>query len=95
MQNKAVGVTKYWSEHGYDENQVVFDENEFDYGQIDVLRRFEGTHPAVMQDLIARKNWHFSYDISKNRPRLKDRFKDALEKLTGRRYFDYKNYRII
>ncbi len=95
MQNKALGVTKYWSENGYDENKVVFDENDFDYGQIDVLEKFTGTHPAVMQELIARKNWQFHYDISKNHPAFKDRLKNILEKITGKRFFDYKNYRII
>jgi hypothetical protein len=95
MQNKALGVTKYWSENGYDENKVVFDKNEFDYGQIDVLEKFTGTHPAVMQELIATKNWQFYYDISKNHPAFKDRLKNLLEKISGKRFFDYKNYRII
>jgi hypothetical protein len=48
-----------------------------------------------MQERIAKKNWQFNYDISKNKPKLKDRFKNALEKITGRRFFDYKNYKII
>lgn len=95
MQNKAMGVGKYWSEEGYDEKKVKFDENEFDYSTIDVLRKFKGTHPAVMQEMIARSNWSFDYDISKNKPKLKDRFKNLVEKITGKRPFDYKNYKEI
>ena len=95
MQNKAIGVGKYWSEEGYDEQKIKFDENEFDYGKIDVLKKFTGTHPAVMQERIARMNWKFDYDISRNNLKLKDRFKNTLEKITGNRFFDYKNYRII
>jgi hypothetical protein len=95
MQNKAMGVGKYWSEEGYDEKKVVFDKNEFDYGKIDVLKKFTGTHPEVMKERIARQNWQFDYDISKNKPKLKDRFKNRLEKVTGRRFFDYRNYKKI
>jgi hypothetical protein len=60
-----------------------------------VLRKFTGTHPAVMQEMIARSNWSFDYDISKNKPKLKDRFKNLVEKITGKRPFDYKNYKEI
>lgn len=95
MQNKALGVGKYWSEEGYDEQKVKFDENDFDYNKIDVLKKFTGTHPSVMKGRIDRNNWKFDFDIAKNKPKLKDRFKNTLEKLTGRRFFDYKNYRVI
>ena len=95
MQNKAIGVGKYWSEEGYDERKVKFDENDFDYTNIDVLKKFTGTHPAVMQERISRMNWKFDYDISRNHVKLKDRFKNMLEKITGKRFFDYKNYRTI
>jgi hypothetical protein len=98
MQNKFLGVGKYWSEESVpDPNAapIKFDENEFDYSKIDVLKKFNGTHPSVMLPHIANKNWHFDFDISKNNPKLKDRFKNTLEKITGRRFFDYKNYKII
>jgi hypothetical protein len=86
MQSKNVDVGKYWSKDGYSE------ENEFDYGNIDVLKKFTGTHPAVMQKRINEMNWKFTYDISRNNLKLKDRFKNVLEKITGKRFFDYKNY---
>ena len=69
--------------------------NEFDYRQVDALSLFEGTHPAVMKDRIEKKNWKFDFDISKSTFSRKERLKRYLEKLTGRRVMEYKNYRIV
>lgn len=83
----------------YNDNQqkqkIAFDKNEFDYNSIDSLKKFTGTHPAVILDRIREKNWEFDYDISKNKLKLKDRFKNLLENVTGRRFFDYQNYKIL
>jgi len=68
--------------------------NEFDYSGIDSLALFEGTHPKIMQDLIARKNWSFDYDLSWNKITLKSRFKRFVKWLTGIE-IGYKNYRIV
>ncbi len=69
---------------------------EFDYSGIDSLKRFAGTHPAVMQDRIDRKNWQFEYDISRKKfKNFKRRVLYWIEQKTGRRLFDYRNYRVI
>jgi hypothetical protein len=68
---------------------------DFDYSQVDALEKFTGTHPEVIQERINRMNWKFNYDPSYNNLKPKERFKNLLEKLTGRRFFDYKNYRVI
>ncbi len=81
MQNKALGVFKYWSEENPDPQKLKFDEDEFDYKRIDVLKKFTGTHPSVMKERVANKNWQFDYDISKNKLTLKDRFKIRWKKL--------------
>lgn len=68
----------------------------FDYSsQIDALEKYNGTHPSVMQELIHRINWNFEHDISFNKLKTKDKLKNLLEKITGRRLFDYKNYREV
>jgi len=67
---------------------------EFDYSEIDSLALFKGTHPAVMQDLIKRKNWVFDHDLSKNKITLKSWFKRNVKLLTGIE-IGYKNYKII
>ena len=68
---------------------------EFDYSGIDALQKFEGTHPKVMQPRIEKANWHFEHDLSQNKIKLKDRFKLFMEKYTGVRPFDFRNYRIV
>lgn len=66
--------------------------SEFDYSQIDALSRFHGTHPQVMQHRIASKNWQFDHDLSHTNYSAKERFKQWVERLTGYRLWEYKNY---
>ncbi len=68
---------------------------EFDYSQIDALEKYKGTHPAVMQSRIDSANWKFEYDLAYNKLGIKERFKNLVEKITGKRPFDYKNYKIV
>lgn len=74
-------------------NIPVVNNIQFDYSQIDSLTRFKGTHPQVMNERIIRKNWAFDHDISRKNFRLRDRILHWLERLTGHRFFDYRNYR--
>jgi hypothetical protein len=67
----------------------------FDYSKIDALEKYTGTHPKVMHEKIAGINWQFEHDLSYNNLSIKDRFKNVLEKLTGKRPFDFNNYKII
>ncbi len=64
----------------------------FDYSEIDSLTRFNGTHPKVMHERIAAKNWSFEHDISRKQFSFKGRILHTIEKLTGKRLFDYQNY---
>jgi hypothetical protein len=68
---------------------------DFAFTLVNALNKFTGSHPAVMQQRIKNMSWTFKYDISKNTFKLKDRFKNLIEKLTGKRVFSYKNYKII
>lgn len=67
----------------------------FDYSKIDSLQKFTGTHPAVMKEWIEKMNWKFDHDLSYNHPKMKDRFKNFVEKITGKRPFDYRNYIVV
>jgi hypothetical protein len=67
----------------------------FDYSEIDSLQKFTGTHPAVMAARIKDKNWTFDYDVSRKNFRIKGQILYWLEKKTGRRLFDYRNYKIV
>ena len=68
---------------------------EFDYSGIDALQKYTGTHPKLMQERIANLNWKFDYDLSRNSLSIKEKFKNLLEKVTGKRPFDFNNYKII
>lgn len=62
---------------------------------VNALQKFKGSHPSVMHQRIASVNWTFNYKKVTGKLRLKDHFKNWIEKLTGKRPFDYQNYKII
>lgn len=67
----------------------------FDFSQIDSLEAFNGKHPKVMEERIAGKNWKFEHDISRKNMTFKKRILYMIEKLTGYRIGEYRNYRLI
>ncbi|MET6999558.1 glycosyltransferase family 2 protein [Chitinophaga defluvii] len=67
----------------------------FDYSGIDSLALFKGTHPAVMQQRINSRNWKFDFDISRKKFSFKEGLLYWIEKRTGKRLFDYKNYKLL
>jgi hypothetical protein len=69
--------------------------NAFDYSMIDSLQKFAGTHPSVMKQRLENKNWDFDFDISKKNFSAKQKMLYWVEKKTGKRLFDYRNYKII
>jgi glycosyltransferase involved in cell wall biosynthesis len=93
MQGKQKSFNKYWHSDQWIEKNVASDE-EFDYSNIDALTTFKGTHPEVMRKRIDAMNWKFSYDLSKKKFKVKDRLKRIVEKITGWRPGEYKNYRL-
>lgn len=64
----------------------------FDYSSIDSLEIFSGSHPSVMQNRIQNQNWKFEYDTRKIKLSVKDRFLLSIEKITGWRPGEYRNY---
>ena len=67
----------------------------FDFTLVDILEEFKGSHPAIMQNRINSQDWEFNYNSPKNNMTLKERLLYAIQKLTGKQLFTYKNYRII
>ncbi|MFM2208339.1 MAG: hypothetical protein RL213_2314 [Bacteroidota bacterium] len=74
---------------------ITGDASAFDYSGIDSLARFNGTHPAVMSRRIAEKNWTFDFDPTRKRLSFKSRFKMWVERFTGWRIGEYRNYRVV
>jgi hypothetical protein len=94
MQGKQLSFNKFWHADEWIDKNVVKAE-EFDYSGVDALARFTESHPEVMKKRIAAMNWKFSRDLSENTLKAKDRFKRVVEKLTGWRPGEYKNYKIM
>lgn len=69
--------------------------NGFDYGKIDFLYPFKGSHPAVMQTKIKKQDWNFNYDSSKNDMSIKEKLLKTVQDVTGKQLFIYKNYKMI
>ncbi len=93
QQEKQKNFHKLW--HSEEKVRQMVRDVDFDYSKIDLLKPFSGTHPAVMWPRINRQDWTLNFDTSKNKMSVKNRFLHLVEKLTGYRLFEYKNYRII
>jgi hypothetical protein len=68
---------------------------EFDYNQVDAVKKFEGTHPHLMREKVAQQDWEFTFDPKKSRFTPKGKILHIIENNTGLRIGEYKNYRII
>jgi len=94
QQAKTETFARLWHDDNWiDKNAMKV--AEFDYSKIDSLKLFTGTHPAVMQARIEKMNWKFDFDPTQKKISFKNRVLNFMEKLTGRRWFEYKNYHII
>ncbi len=94
MQQKQENFHKLWHDDAWIDKNIQKKE-EFDYSVISSLSVFEETHPKVMQKRIEKLNWKFDYDISYKKYSLKEKFKLFVEKYTGYRIGEYRNYKII
>ena len=93
MQNKQESFNRLWHNDDWiDTNIVKSDVFEYDE-HVTQLKLFNETHPKVMFDRIARKNWKFNYDIARNKRSIKDRIKGFLSKIGINA--SYQNYKLI
>jgi hypothetical protein len=94
QQDKQKSFHKMWHD---DEGvkKMVSAADEFDYNIIDSLTEFTGTHPAIMQKRTQNQNWDFAFDTSKINLSGKDKLLAKVEKLSGWRIGENKNYKII
>jgi len=91
MKEKMINVNEFWSDSIYE----TVPGDVFDFNQFDSLRLFDSEHPTVMKQRIKEKNWHTDLDISKKKLRFKDKILHWYEKKTGKRLFEFRNYKII
>ncbi|MFN5024972.1 MAG: glycosyltransferase family 2 protein [Bacteroidota bacterium] len=94
QQAKQKTFHRYWhSDEWMKEN--VSNADAYDYSTIESLQPFTGTHPAVMNERLQRMNWKFTWDASNRKLGAKKWLLYSIEKLTGIRLFEYRNYRVI
>lgn len=93
QQAKQENFHKMWHKDEWLQENIVKAEA-FDYSQIDSLLNFSGSHPACMQQRIARKNWKFDFKPHK-KASFKIRVLQAIENISGWRIGEYKNYKLI
>lgn len=94
QQAKQESFNKLWHSDDYVQQHIA-KANEFDYKTIDSLTKFTGTHPAIMGERLKRMNWDFTWDTNNKKFALKEGFLYWFEKITGKRLFEYKNYKLI
>ena len=94
QQEKQKQFHKLWHDDEWVKNKVG-DASAFDYSNIDSLAKFEGSHPKVFAKKVKAVNWKFDHDLTKNTLSTKDRFLKLIERMTGWRVGEYKNYRIV
>ncbi|MPR33401.1 glycosyltransferase family 2 protein [Salmonirosea aquatica] len=94
MKKKMKNVGRFWKdEQAWQE--LLQSGDFFDFTQFDSLTRFAESHPKVMQERIARQDWKVEMDLNRKKFDLKDRLLYWFEKKTGRRLFEFRNYRQI
>ncbi len=94
QQKKRENFNKYWHSDVWMEKNIAA-KADFSYAEgMHTLKRFEGEHPEVMREKIARQNWEFDGDISFNHTPLKDKMKAGLKRYLGLD-FSYRNYKLL
>ncbi|MEY3983627.1 MAG: hypothetical protein RL160_1186 [Bacteroidota bacterium] len=87
---KLVQSSRFW--HADDFVQEIADAGSFDYSKIDSLKLFDGQHPEVMKERIARINWSFNADPTQKRFGFKQRLLYTLERISGWRPGEFRNF---
>lgn len=94
QQAKQENFHKMWHDDEWMKKNIAQVE-EFDYSQIDSLEEFKGTHPQVFQTRVKAANWKFNFDKSQIKLSTKDKFLLFIEKTTGWKVGEYKNYKVV
>lgn len=96
MQQKIEAVKAFYQGISNEEARKISEEEEFNYSRkYDALSRFEGTHPDVMKERIQRLNWQVDIDLNRQNLKFRYRILYWIEKITGVRLFEYRNYKLV
>lgn len=96
MQEKVEAVKLFYDDISEEEAEKLATQQEFNYSaEYDALAKFEGSHPAVMNERIKRLNWALEVDVKRVNMKLKYRLLYTIEKRFGVRLFEYRNYKLL
>jgi len=94
MQKKNLSFNKLYHREEWVERKLN-NTHYFDYSKVESIRQFQDNHPDIMQDRILQKNWDVKLDEQKKSFNPADRLLYWIERKTGKRLFEYQNYREI
>ncbi len=95
MMQKQRNLGKFWRTDEEWQNHLT-ESDLWDFNnEFDSLAKFTGTHPAVMQERINKQNWNIEMNINQKHFSFKNRLLYYIERTTGKRLFDYRNYKIL
>ena len=94
QQAKQEHFHKMWHDDEWMKKNVVPAE-EFDYLIVDNLEPFNGSHPQVFQNRVKALHWDFTFDKSKVKTSIKNKLKLFVQKHTGWKMGEYKNYKLV
>ncbi|MFN0201043.1 MAG: hypothetical protein ACKVTZ_05955 [Bacteroidia bacterium] len=91
MQKKSHFFEKFWHDDAYLQAKYQA-QKAFDFYHIERIKKFEGSHPQIMHELIAAS--HFDFDPTKiyKKLSLKEKLVYGIEDIIGRRIGAYRNY---
>jgi len=93
MKTKAEYFNRFWHNDEWVKNKTT--ERPFDFNEVDHLDYFDKPHPKYMRETIAAQDWEFTYDPSRSNMKFKDRIMFQLNKWTGKRLFEFENYKLL
>jgi glycosyltransferase involved in cell wall biosynthesis len=68
---------------------------QFDFGSVDRVEKFTGSHPKLMKEKVEAQDWEFHFDPKKAVWKTKDKFLQPIEDFLGFKFGEYKNYKEI
>lgn len=93
MKDKVEGAKAYWSADSKHIRTMDRPGEQYQYEQnYDSLRRFEGSHPAVMRERLERLNWHPQLSATRKRLGFGYRLLYWVERTTGARLFENRHF---
>lgn len=91
---KQQNFNKLWHSDSWMKKNIA-DAKEYDYTRADIIKKFKGIHPEVMHERIQKMNWKLNFDPTKLKAGLKFKLTAFIEKNTGYRIGEYKNYTLF